>query len=281
MPDPDRLLPTIRRAVQAFRSTPGRRGRVVRLQDAAEVVAAGDLHGNLDNFRLLLQTADLGRKSQRHLVLQELIHGPYRYPHGGDKSHQLLDLVAALKCQYPRQVHLLLGNHELSQWTNRRIAKEEGELIGLFWQGVQTAYGERADEVYAAYLELFAVAPLVVRTANRVFLSHSLPTGVRLPTFAPALLEQDEVEQRELQPGGSVYSLLWGRDTSEANVTTFLRVVDADLLVTGHIPCPNGYEVPNRRQLLLDAQGDPGCYCLFPADRPLTHAELVAGVGAL
>ena len=31
------------------------------------------------------------------LVLQEVIHGKFRYPDGGDKSHQLLDLVAALR----------------------------------------------------------------------------------------------------------------------------------------------------------------------------------------
>ena len=33
MPDPDRLLRTLQQAIQAFRDTPGRKGRLVRLQD--------------------------------------------------------------------------------------------------------------------------------------------------------------------------------------------------------------------------------------------------------
>ena len=281
MPDPNRLLSTLHRAVQAFRSTPGRRGRVVHLEDAADVLAAGDLHGNVENFSLLLKRADLGAHPRRHLVLQEVVHGPFRYPTGGDKSHQLVDLVAALKCQYPHQVHLLLGNHELSQWTGRLIAKADDDLNALFQEGVEAAYGSRAKEVYAAYEELFAAIPLAVRTPNRVFLSHSVPTSKRLEGFDLAALERDEHTEEDLILGGLVHALVWGRDTRSTTVEAFLEKVGADLVITGHIPCPEGYEAPNGRQLILDALGTPACYCLFPADRPLTHAELVSCVGTL
>lgn len=54
MPDPDRLLNTLSRAIAAFRATPGRRGRVVTLPDTAEVMVAGDLHGQVAYFRRLL-----------------------------------------------------------------------------------------------------------------------------------------------------------------------------------------------------------------------------------
>ncbi|MBI1914169.1 MAG: metallophosphoesterase [Planctomycetes bacterium] len=140
MPDPDRLLTTLHRATQACRDTPGRLGRTVRLEDAAEVLATGDLHGNLENFRRLLLRADLDGNPRRHLVLQELIHGSLHYTAGSDKSHQLLDVVAALKCQYPRQVHLLPGNHELAQFTDRRIDKNDQELNEQFRKGVEHAY---------------------------------------------------------------------------------------------------------------------------------------------
>ena len=141
MPDPDRLLTTLRRALDAFRDTPGRCGRLVALDGAVEVLASGDLHGNVENFRRLLQKADLANHPGRHFVLQEVVHGPLRYPAGGDRSHQLLDLIAALKCQHPRQVHFLIGNHELAQLTDRLIAKDDVELNDLFIQGVRTAYG--------------------------------------------------------------------------------------------------------------------------------------------
>src|SRR6516164_2994173 len=157
MPNPVRLLHTLRQAVAAFRATPGRNGRLVI-------------------FKRVLELAALARHPGRHLVLQEVVHGPFRYPAGGDKSHQLLDLVAALKCQFPARVHFLLGNHELAQWTNQGIAKEEGDLDAQFRQGITTAYGTYAPAVYEAYRELFAVVPLALRTVNRIFLSHSLPS---------------------------------------------------------------------------------------------------------
>jgi len=279
MPDPERLLTTLRRAVQAFRDTPGRRGRVVTPGETADVLAAGDLHGNLGNFRLLLQKADLARNPGRHLVLQELVHGKFAYPAGGDKSHQLLDLVAALKCQFPRQVHYLIGNHELSQWTRRQIGKNEDlDLNEHFRAGVTTAYGPHAPQVYALYEELFAVIPVAVRAPNRVLLCHSLPPLARLPDFDPAHLERDASAEADLLPGGAVHGLVWGRDVRPETAQAFLAKVDADLVVTGHIPCDEGFAVPNDRQVILDSLGSPAAYCLFPADRPLTHPELVGCV---
>jgi hypothetical protein len=281
MPDPQRLLHTLARARQAFRDTPGRSGRLVRLTDVDEVLAAGDMHGSVENFRLLLQKADLGKHPRRHLVLQELVHGPFRYPAGGDKSHQLLDLLAALKCQYPRQVHMLLGNHELCQWTDQKIAKGDDNYNDLFYEGVLTAYGTHAEAIYAAYRELLAVVPLALRTPHRIFLSHSLPGAARLAAFDPALLEQDDCGEEPLRPGGGLHALVWGRDTRPATVTAFLQMVDADLLISGHIPCDRGFDAPNDRQLILDSMGTPACYCLFPTTRPLSHPELLACLGTL
>ncbi len=281
MPDPDRLLRTLHRARQAFRDTPGRRGFLVELDQAEEVLVAGDLHGHVENFRRLLIRADLAKHPRRHLVLQELIHGPFRYPAGGDTSHQLVDLLAALKCQFPGQVHLLLGNHELAQWTGQWIAKGETDLNEQFRAGLAVAYGGRAEAIYAAYLDLFAVVPLALRTANRIFLSHSLPSARRLEAFDPARLTSEEVTEADRLPGGFIHALVWGRDTRTETVEAFLQKVDAELLITGHIPCDQGFAVPNPRQLILDAMGAPAGYCLFPAQGALSHAELVACVQLL
>ncbi len=281
MPKPDRLLHTLVQAVASFRATPGRLGHVVYLPGTAEVMIAGDMHGSLENFRVFLQTADLAHNPRRHLVLQELVHGPFRYPGGGDKSHQLVDLLAALKCQYPARVHYLVGNHELAQWQNQRIGKGDVDQNQIFLAGLGEAYGPQAAEVYAAYLQLFAVADLAVVTANRVLMCHSVPSVKHLPAFDWALLETDQLPAGALVLGGSVHSLVWGRDLRQTHVEEFLNKVNADLLITGHIPCEQGYLVPNQRQLILDSLGTPACYCRFPTDRTLSQADLLNGIGVL
>jgi hypothetical protein len=306
MPQPDKLLSLLRRATEAFRATPGRRGHVIYLTDAADVCVAGDLHGNVDNFSRLLKAADLGKNPGRHLVLQEVVHGKFRYPSsqaagvrgqrsgaceyespalpcrdGGDKSHQLLDLVAALKCQCPTRVHFLLGNHELSQWTNRRIGKGDEDLNDLFRQGIETAYKDHAPAIYDAYMQMLAVSPLVVRTPNGVYLSHTVPPPQRMESFDPAVLERDEFSQEDVVLGGTVHSIVWGRTISEEHVTAFLKKVDADMLITGHLPQDQGFAVPNSKQIILDSQGSPACYCLFPCDRALSLEELKSMIGTL
>ena len=82
MPDPEKVLATVRRAITLFRATPGRSGGVVTLDPArtAEVMVVGDLHGNIPVFRQVLDVAALAEHPGRHLVLQELVHGPWMYP---------------------------------------------------------------------------------------------------------------------------------------------------------------------------------------------------------
>jgi hypothetical protein len=280
MPDPVRLLATLIQAADAFRATPGRHGRVVALREADDVLVIGDLHGQIGNFRSALRIANLKSNARRHLVLQEVIHGPNRYPDGGDKSHQLLDLVAALKCEFPDRIHFLPGNHELAQATGRAVAKDDTDNNQFFVAGIQSAYPQHADAVYAAYLDLIGAAPLVVRTSNRVFISHSLPSPTKLRRFRYDDLLR-ETELADLESTGSAYAISWGRNTRLEHVAAFLNVVDADLLITGHLPCEHGVWAPNDRQIVLDAMQSPGGYCLFPANRPLTHAELLACCGTL
>lgn len=274
MPDPDRLLRTLHKAAEAVRQTPGRHGRFVQLQGATEILVAGDLHGHIGNFQAIIKAADLANNPQRHLVLQEVIHGRLTYPGGGDKSHQLIDLFAALKFQFPWQVHMLLGNHELSQWLNRLVMKEDRDLNALFREGVIEAYGsDKGTEIYDSYLKLFAMVPLALRTANRIFVSHSLPRERHIERFEVKNLETDVSPSEDLAIGGPVYELLWGRDTRPQTCDAFLKKVDCDWLVSGHIALDTGFVFPNMKQLILDCCDRPAAYCLLPADRPISFED--------
>jgi hypothetical protein len=253
-------------------------GHLVHLQDCSEVLVAGDLHGHIGNFQTIMKAANLAQYPTRHLVLQEVIHSSFRYPKGGDKSHQLVDLFSALKCQYPTRVHLLPGNHEMAQMTGRPIAKGHESYNEMFIEGIRAAYGDAAPEINKAYNELFRALPLALRTINGVFMSHTLIPERYLAAFHLQQLQQETYQETDYQPGGVVYGLLWGRDTSEETAEEFLRKVDSDLLISGHIPTDDGYLLPNSRQVIVDCSASPSSYIVFPTDRPLTQADLIAGL---
>lgn len=282
MPSPDRILAAVRHACDLVRSLPGRRGHLIDLSEADDVVVAGDLHGHVPNFQAIWKLADLAKHPRRHLVVQELIHGPLHYPGGGEKSHQLVDMIAVAMGQFPGRVHYLPGNHEMGQWTGRKIQKGDADLNEQFRLGVLTAYGPALmPDIYRAYFEFFQNCPLGLRTRNLAFISHSLPPGRHLPLFELRHLEAEEFGPKDYEPGGTAYGMVWGRDTTEETCTEFLRKVDCDWLVTGHIPADDGYTRPSPRHITLDCSNRPGGYVILPADRPLTEDDWHACIGLI
>lgn len=249
---------------------------------ASDLIVAGDLHGNLAHFQTLLDRARLDRNPKRHLVLQELIHGDSRYSNDGCKSHQLVDLVSALKCQYPDRVHLILGNHELSEILQRPIVKGGVHTGETFRRGIEFAYESSAPQVLAAYIELFEALPLAVRSQNRVFASHSYPESEDLENgFDASILQARSVTEIRQKSPQSLHDILWGRDGDDGTARRFAALVHADLLVTGHMPCADGYRIPNSIQLILDSSRYPACYCLFSNQQPITIDSLRAGINQL
>jgi hypothetical protein len=243
---------------------------------AEEVMVVGDLHGNIPAFRQVLLSADLANHPKRHLVLQELVHGNKYYPDDqGDKSHQLVDIVSALKLQFPDRVHLILGNHELSEITGRPIAKGGIPLNALFRTGIKTAYGASADAIYDAYQKLFLSLPLAVRTPNRVFLCHTIPDPIDLEKFDGSIFEAQTWSATAMARHGAVYAITWGRNTEAENIDRFSEIVDADWFITGHQPCEEGYRQANHRQIIIDGTEPYPAYCLFDAREPTTVESLL------
>ncbi|QVL33463.1 metallophosphoesterase [Telmatocola sphagniphila] len=260
MPDPQKLLKTLELARCKILQTAGRSGHFLEPQKVDDIFVVGDLHGNVSNFQAIYKKIELDKHPGRHLVLQELIHGVFRYPQGGDKSHQLVDLFATLKCCFPDRVHYLIGNHELAQWTGKEILKNEEDLNRLFDRGIEEAYRDYATEIRTAYNSLFAICPLGIRLPNRVYICHTLPSTRRMEQFSLDFVKQEEFQPEDFQTGGKVYANLWGRDTTAENAAEFLKRVDADYLVCGHIPCEKGYEFLCERLVVLDCAKVPGGY---------------------
>ena len=276
--DAGKVLKILREAAIHLRATKGRRGTVVYLDDADEVLVAGDLHGNVANLKKIVEHANLDQNPNRHLVLQEFIHGTVRFPNGGCTSHVLLDTVAMLKCRYPHRVHLLLGNHEMAQWQGRSIAKEGYSLNDLFEIGVEHSYAEHSVEILERYDELFAAMLLGVRTPNGVFMSHSVPDPKATEKFDPRLFDEPAIPESISDRQSSAYHLIWDRDTSETGTKLFTTKLGVKFLVNGHIAQKTGIFAPNSSRIILDCVASPAGCLLFSAQEPLEFDDLLNGV---
>lgn len=279
----EQVIHTYERAAAANLATPGREGNVVHLTPdlGDEVMITADLHGHRRNFNQIKRVAALDEHPRRHLILQEVCHGGPTYPaNGGCMSHTMLEDVAKLKAKYPERVHFLLSNHELAELTDYPILKSKKMLNLSFRLGLQEMYGPAAEKVRQAYAEFIRSCPLAVRLDNRVFICHTLPEEVDRLGFDAGIFQR-ELDADDYREHGDVFNLVWGRDYRPENAAAFAKLVDADVLIHGHDPCPSGFRAPNEQQLILDCCGDHAAYAILPINGRLTHQEVVSRVRPL
>ena len=180
MPDPEKLLATVRRATELFRSTPGRRGGSSRSTTADEVMVVGDLHGNTPAFRKVLEVAALARHP-----------GAAPRPAGADPRAPALPrrrrrqvaparrpgLGAEVPVPRPRPPDP--GQPRALRADRPDDRQERDDAQRPVPQGDRDRLRRPRDgEVYDAYRDLFAALPLAVRTPNRVFLCHTIPDPI-------------------------------------------------------------------------------------------------------
>lgn len=273
----DRVLAHMQQATQANRATTSRRGNIIHLDksNADEVMIAADIHGNRLNYDKLLKVADLQGHPRRHLVMQEVCHGGPSYPEGGCMSHLLLEDVAGLKTEFPDRLHFLLSNHELAEVTEFPIMKSNRMLNLSFRLGMQQMYGSRVDEVRDAYRDFILSCPLGVRAGDDIFVSHSMPENVDELGFDADVFERP-LGPKDFEPRGTIFRLVWGRDFRAANASAFCGLLAAKLLIQGHEPCPDGFQVPNERQVILDCCCEQASYVVLPIGEPLSREKVVS-----
>lgn len=268
------VIDTYRRSTQANVDTALRQGNVIVITpDVAEdVMVTTDLHGNRINFNRIREIADLDRHERRHLVMQEVCHGGPSYPTGGGcMSHTMLEDIAELKVRYGDRFHFLLSNHELAELTDFPIMKSRKMLNLMFRCGLQEMYGDQADNVRDAATAFIASCPLAVRCQN-VFICHSAPENAERGEFDADIFDR-VLEHADFAGRGHVFELVWGRDFRAANARAFAQAVNADVLIHGHEPCADGYRTPNDIQIIIDSQGERGCYIILPCEKPMTQEE--------
>lgn len=275
--DIDRLVIQVKEAARNLLENPLRHGNLIRLRDG-EVMVTGDLHGDLRAFNRIVELADLAARPRRHLILQELIHhkeSPQVCP-----SCLLIEEAVRLVNRFPERVHILMGNHEMAELTGRPILKNGNVLNDAFERGLLQRYGERSGEVEMYFQALWRSLALAARTPNRVFISHSTPKRRWLEDFDVSVLDRP-LEGADVERPGPAYALVWGRDFSDEAADEFAQMVDVDFFVVGHTPCPDGFDVPNRRHVVLDSQGPAAACLMLEVQGSLTLEEIVGRIRPL
>jgi len=256
------------------------KGATLHLPDYGQVVMTGDLHGHRRNFQRIKNYCDLEQYPVRHVILHEIIHEEPRNFGDSDMSHEVLLGAAEYKCEYPDQVHFLQSNHELAQLTNQDISKAGRVVTFSFLAGIRESYGAGADEVTDAILEFIASYPLAARTANRILLTHSLPSPNNMTEFDPTVLDRMP-NPADLHDGGSAYLLVWGRYQQADQLERLAQMLDADIFICGHQPQETGYETWHNRLLILASDHNHGVLLPFDLKKPYQLADLVKSIRPL
>lgn len=274
MIDAKEAADTFERAAALNRSDPLLAGSLLKFPDYGQLVMTGDMHGHRRNFNRLKSYCDLAASPVRHVMLHELIHEEPANPGAFDLSHELALEAARWKCEFPDQIHFLQSNHELAQLTGHEISKGGRIVTRGFEDGVYSTYGPNGVDVIEAYLDFAASFPLAGRTANRIFLSHSLPGPRDLPTFDLTVLDRFPTPW-DLSTQGSAYSLVWGRYQTAELLSELARRLDVDHFICGHQPQEFGHCVVADRMLIIASDHNHGVFLPFDLKKPYTMPELV------
>lgn len=273
-PDAQTAANTLHEAAELIAEDPIREGSLLRFGSAGQLVVTADMHGNLRNFDKLQHFCALERSPGRCVLLQELIHEEPEGLDAPDLSIDLLLRAAKWKCDFPDNVFFIQSNHEMSQYCGHEITKGGRSVIRDFERGVETRFGKDADRVMDGVHAYIGALPLAARTANGVFISHSLPDTLSMSSFDTSVFDRLPTAT-DMAPGGSAYALVWGRFQPPEAVDFFLKKVDAKVAVVGHTPQEEGYAVIGN-MLIIASDHNHGVFLPIDLSRAHTVDELAS-----
>lgn len=270
---PRTTIALLHKGITANQADRYRRGNLVRLSAEGVLVVGGDIHGHRRNFERLIAHADLPKHPDRHIVLQEIIHGGPEDNTGGCLSYQLLFEAIQLKLSFPDQVHFVMGNHDTAFINSTEVMKDGKEMNRAMNSALERQFQQASGEVKLALKQFLFSQPLAVRCENRVWVSHSLPSDRFVDRFDPGVFD------RELQIGdcakpGSAYLLTWGRRHNQTTLDKLAEQLDVDLFVLGHQPQQQGWIQAGNNLIILASDHNHGCLLEMDLTRSWSAEEL-------
>ena len=270
--NPQAACRLLRDVARLNREDPNRSGSLLSFGSAGQLVVTGDMHGHLPNFEKLQRYCALENSPGRSVILHELIHEEPHVPDQPDLSIDLLLAAVAWKSEFPDNVFFIQSNHELAQWSGQEITKGGRSVLLDFERGVEMRFGAKAADVLVAVSEYIASLPLAARTANGIFISHSLPDPLDMGTFDETVFAR-EPTPADFAPGGTAYDLVWGRFHSPQAVERFAERLGVEFIIVGHTPQEDGYAAVGR-MLILASDHNHGVFLPIDLSRTYTLEHL-------
>jgi hypothetical protein len=274
---PQTIIDLLNKGAEANRADRFRRGNLISLPAEGTLIATGDIHGHVRNFERIFSYADLAANPDRHLVLQEIIHGGPEDAEGGCLSYKMLFEAVRRKIDFPDRIHILLGNHDTAFINNSDVMKDGKEMNRAMRMALKREFKEANADIILAIRQFLFSQPLAVRCENRIWLSHSLPADKFIDKFDPRVIEK-QLKINDVVRPGSAYLLTWGRKHSQNLLDKMAKLFDVDIFILGHQPQPQGWKQAGNNLLILASDHNHGTMLPIDLAKSYTIEKLIEGI---
>ena len=274
---PQTISDLLNKGIEILSTDKHRRGNVIHLPAEGDLIITGDIHGHRRNFERIVSFTDLPNNPQRHIVLQEIIHGGPEDSEGGCLSYQLLLDAIRYKLSFPNQVHIILGNHDTSFINNSEVMKDGKEMNRAMRQAIDREFKQASEEITLLIRQFLFSQPLAIRCNNRIWISHSLPNDRSVDKFDPKILE-NQLKINDVVRPGSAYLLTWGRKHSQAMLDKMAGMLDVDIFVLGHQPQEKGWKQAGNNLIIIASNHNHGCLLPIELAKSYTIENLIDSI---
>ncbi|MBN2456000.1 MAG: metallophosphoesterase [Sedimentisphaerales bacterium] len=274
---PQKIIDLLKKGLAANESDSYRQGNLIRLPALGSLIITGDIHGHRRNFERMVSFADLANNPDRHLILQEIIHGGPEDENGGCLSYKLLFEAVRYKVQFPHQVHIIMGNHDTAFISDSKIMKDGKEMNRAINLALQSEFKKSFCDVKDAMKNFLFSQPLAIRCENRIWVSHSLPGDNLASQFNPGIFEK-QLAPDDLRKPGSAYLLTWGRKHSQQLLDNMANLFDVDIFIIGHQPQQQGWCKAGDNLIILASDHNHGCLLGIDLEKCYSITELISEI---
>lgn len=266
----DSVIWTLEEAARASVEASCRKGALDIVHAPGRLIATGDLHDNPTALARLIEVAGLTEDSPQnapdqppvHITLHEIIHSD-RLINGMDFSYRALVRVADLKRRFPERVHVLLGNHELSQVVGAGIVKDGIKVVEAFDAGVEYVFGADTPRVNEAIKKFVRAMPLGLRCvtpSGDILCAHSVPAPAMMQRFDTTVLTR-ELTDADYEPRkGAAHLMVWGRQYDAEQLEDLVERWGVSMFILGHEKAENGVKFVPPCAIVLNSDHDKGVY---------------------